>query len=135
MQGTQVARFVWPVHHGPTLNEQDADPDNDHCQLLGTSQLRLEHVNSKDPFPHMSENCPSVGPACTTRFVLSQRRQWAAPFLIVCFTRRSPPRKLLNVRRPPFMSAYKESPVCLSGISVIGGRAPCRFVWTVSVTG
>ncbi|SPQ96529.1 unnamed protein product (mitochondrion) [Plasmodiophora brassicae] len=42
---------------------KDADPDNDHCQLLGTSQLRLEHVNSKDPFPHMSENCPSVGPA------------------------------------------------------------------------
>eukprot|EP00301_Raphidiophrys_heterophryoidea_P018984 c3973_g1_i1.p1 GENE.c3973_g1_i1~~c3973_g1_i1.p1 ORF type:complete len:594 (+),score=163.66 c3973_g1_i1:45-1826(+) len=40
----------------------DADPDNNVCQLLGDYTLLVNNYNSKAPFPHIAEKCPSLPP-------------------------------------------------------------------------
>eukprot|EP00298_Acanthocystis_sp_HF-20_P013871 c20540_g1_i1.p1 GENE.c20540_g1_i1~~c20540_g1_i1.p1 ORF type:complete len:590 (-),score=239.66 c20540_g1_i1:109-1878(-) len=40
----------------------DADPDNQVCQLLGEYSVNLNNYNSKDPYQHMAEKCPSLAP-------------------------------------------------------------------------
>lgn len=40
----------------------DADPDNQACQILGEYSLNLNNYNSKTPYQHMGEHCPSLAP-------------------------------------------------------------------------
>jgi len=39
-----------------------ADPDSQFCQLLGKYRMSLPDYNSKAPFAHMREKCPSLPP-------------------------------------------------------------------------
>eukprot|EP00760_Papus_ankaliazontas_P015604 PhM_4_TR16614/c0_g1_i1/m.40565 len=41
------------------------DPQNDLCQLTGSYTLHLNGVNSKAPYAHMREKCPSLAPNYT----------------------------------------------------------------------
>jgi len=43
----------------------DADPDSNVCQLLGEYTLEINNYNSKAPFPHIAERCPSLAPNYT----------------------------------------------------------------------
>eukprot|EP01097_Dermamoeba_algensis_P000742 TRINITY_DN1261_c0_g1_i7.p1 TRINITY_DN1261_c0_g1~~TRINITY_DN1261_c0_g1_i7.p1 ORF type:complete len:600 (-),score=151.32 TRINITY_DN1261_c0_g1_i7:101-1849(-) len=39
-----------------------ADPGMPYCQILGDYRMVLTGYNSKNPFPHMAEKCPSLAP-------------------------------------------------------------------------
>eukprot|EP01097_Dermamoeba_algensis_P000740 TRINITY_DN1261_c0_g1_i5.p1 TRINITY_DN1261_c0_g1~~TRINITY_DN1261_c0_g1_i5.p1 ORF type:complete len:568 (-),score=130.75 TRINITY_DN1261_c0_g1_i5:76-1779(-) len=41
---------------------QTADPELPFCQIMGKYRVRLPGFNSKAPFPHMAEKCPSLAP-------------------------------------------------------------------------
>jgi len=40
----------------------EADPTNEVCQILGEYTLNLNNYNSKAPYPHIAEHCPSLAP-------------------------------------------------------------------------
>ncbi|CAE7848699.1 unnamed protein product [Symbiodinium sp. KB8] len=44
---------------------QQADPDNQLCQIMGKYTLNLNNLNSKAPYAHMAEHCPSEAPLYT----------------------------------------------------------------------
>lgn len=39
-----------------------ADPGNPLCQILGAQTLHLNDYNTKAPYTHMAEHCPSEAP-------------------------------------------------------------------------
>ena len=40
----------------------DADPELPYCQIMGKFKIDLPTYSSIDPYDHMNENCPSLGP-------------------------------------------------------------------------
>ena len=40
----------------------DADPELPYCQIMGKFKVDLPTYSSIDPYDHMNENCPSLGP-------------------------------------------------------------------------
>ena len=40
----------------------DADPELPDCQIMGKFKVDLPTYSSIDPYDHMNENCPSLGP-------------------------------------------------------------------------
>jgi len=42
-----------------------ADPNNQACQILGEYTLNLNNYDSKAPYKHMAEHCPSFAPNYT----------------------------------------------------------------------
>eukprot|EP01100_Stratorugosa_tubuloviscum_P013949 TRINITY_DN719_c0_g2_i1.p1 TRINITY_DN719_c0_g2~~TRINITY_DN719_c0_g2_i1.p1 ORF type:complete len:554 (+),score=244.36 TRINITY_DN719_c0_g2_i1:149-1810(+) len=40
----------------------EADPNSDLCQILGDYSLTLPDWATRDPYPHMAENCPALPP-------------------------------------------------------------------------
>ena len=41
---------------------KDADPQLEYCQVIGKYQVTLPGYASIEPYAHMNENCPSIGP-------------------------------------------------------------------------
>ena len=41
----------------------DADPDIDHCQLLGNYRIKLVNVATVEPYAHMNERCKTNWPS------------------------------------------------------------------------